>query len=193
MRLRFSAKVFCAAVLVTAACSSSRTTGGGSSGSDGDLVGEYMTQQARELASLDHATSRLVDDELLITWDAAELFDFDSAMLRLDCQQKMKPLGEVFLEYPETRILISGHTDTLGAADYKQKLSERRALSVRHFLVAMGVSDSRIEIVGYGDTRPLPDIPAGDARNERVEIRVRANDALRSRAGVVKTGRRRHH
>ncbi len=74
--------------------------------------------------------------------------------------------------YPEVAIEIRGHTDSAGAAEANRDLSQRRALSVREYLVSLGISAARLTAVGYGEDYPIADnaTPDGRARNRRVEI-----------------------
>ncbi|MEZ4219006.1 MAG: OmpA family protein [Myxococcota bacterium] len=76
---------------------------------------------------------------------------------------------------PDVRLVVEGHTDSQGAAEYNQGLSERRAASVRSFLVGAGVEASRLTSVGVGEERPIAtnDTAEGRQRNRRVELRVR--------------------
>jgi OOP family OmpA-OmpF porin len=94
-----------------------------------------------------------------ITLSAEVLFDFDKANLRqegksiLDTEvvEKMKAHPEVEL------VLITGHTDRIGTDSYNQKLSERRAASVKNYLVSQGIEESRLHAVGKGETEPVVD------------------------------------
>jgi outer membrane protein OmpA-like peptidoglycan-associated protein len=74
----------------------------------------------------------------------------------------------------DSKIVVEGHTDSVGAPDFNQQLSLERASSVRDELVARGVSPDRISVQGYGSSRPIADnsTPAGRANNRRVEIVV---------------------
>ena len=91
-----------------------------------------------------------------------------SGQLRLD--QVAKRLAD----FPGLRIVVEGHTDSSGAADYNQRLSERRARAVKDYLVARGVSAARISTVGLGESMPVGDneTEEGRARNRRVVLRV---------------------
>ncbi len=191
MRYRLTVISLCWLAVLTAACSStSRRSGDGSATSQttGDPVAQYLDGQARELETIHHAHAVVVDEELRITWDADALFDFDSAMLQLDSQKKIKTMAEVFIQNPETDILIVGHTDSIGSPEYNQKLSERRAFSLQQSLVDNGVAASRIESIGYGDARPIASNSTDEGRraNRRIEIRVRPTDALRAKGAEAR-------
>jgi outer membrane protein OmpA-like peptidoglycan-associated protein len=158
--------------------------GGAAGALVGGVIGHYMDQQAEDLAKIEGAKTERIGDEIRVTFDSAILFDFDSAMLKVGSQNQIKQMAEVINKYPDTDLIISGHTDSEGAEGYNQKLSERRAMSVRTFFVDMGVVASRLETIGYGELRPLAsnDTQMGRDQNRRVEIEIRANDDLRARA-----------
>jgi outer membrane protein OmpA-like peptidoglycan-associated protein len=73
--------------------------------------------------------------------------------------------------YPQTNILVEGHTDIKGSESYNQQLSERRAQAVRDALVNRGVDSRRLRVIGYGESQP---ISSDDAMNRRVELRIEA-------------------
>ncbi len=72
---------------------------------------------------------------------------------------------------------MAGHTDSVGSNSYNQRLSERRAYAVSNYLEDLGVRGSRLDAVGYGESRPKADndTSGGRQRNRRVELYVRAN------------------
>jgi len=81
-------------------------------------------------------------------------------------------LAGILLIMEELNLRVEGHTDSTGSADYNQRLSERRAASVRDFLAQHGVAMDRLVAVGYGMDRPVatPETKEGRAKNRRVEI-----------------------
>jgi hypothetical protein len=129
---------------------------------------------------------------LLITFDSGLLFDFDSDVVRGAARQNLTNLANSLRNYPETEVLIVGHTDNVGSATYNQGLSERRAASARNFLVSQGVPANRIRTMGMGLTEPVAsnETEAGRALNRRVEVAIFASEAhrqelLRSTAAAV--------
>ena len=80
---------------------------------------------------------------------------------------------ELLTNNPEVRVEIGGHTDDRGRDESNQRLSERRAQAVRDWLVSHGVDAGRLEVRGYGETRPTASnaTPQGRARNRRIEFR----------------------
>jgi OOP family OmpA-OmpF porin len=77
-------------------------------------------------------------------------------------------------KYPELRIEIAAHTDSMGEAGYNQSLSEKRANSVRAYMIDKGIAANRMEAKGYGESRPIADnaTKAGRQTNRRVELKV---------------------
>lgn len=105
-------------------------------------------------------------------------FEFDRARLTPSAKQALYPLGLALqsAEFRNMNIFLGGHTDERGSDTYNLRLSQRRVNSVKNFLVRnFGVQESRIQAVGYGESRPI--IPhakteAEHARNRRVEFRI---------------------
>ena len=73
---------------------------------------------------------------------------------------------------PDLRVSVEGHTDSVGSVAYNQTLSERRAKTVRDYLVSQGIDASRITTRGFGKSKPIAsnDTAEGRAENRRVEI-----------------------
>jgi outer membrane protein OmpA-like peptidoglycan-associated protein len=104
-------------------------------------------------------------------------FDFDKAQVKEGSFADIKNLADFMAQYPQTTTVVEGHTDSIGTDTYNQGLSERRANAVRDVLVNQyGVNSSRVNSVGYGETRPVADnaTDAGRAINRRVEAEVEA-------------------
>ena len=81
---------------------------------------------------------------------------------------------QVLKEYPEIKLEIQGHTDNRGKADYNRDLSQRRAESVRSYLVSRGIAPERLTAVGYGLDQPVADnsSESGRSRNRRTEFKL---------------------
>ena len=100
------------------------------------------------------------------------LFDFDKSEVKSIYHQELANFAEFAKQYPGVDIEIGGHTDSVGKAAYNQKLSERRAKSVRAYLVEkLGMDGARLTAVGYGMTQPIADNKTKDGRaqNRRIE------------------------
>jgi outer membrane protein OmpA-like peptidoglycan-associated protein len=158
--------------------------GGAAGAVVGGLIGSYLDKQAREMEEIEGAEVRRQGDELKITFDNAILFDYDSSALKIASQNQLREVADVLSRYPDTDIMVLGHTDSSGSDDYNQALSERRAAAVRGFLMGAGVASSRITARGYGESAPIADNGSefGRAQNRRVELNVRVNEEFRQRA-----------
>jgi OOP family OmpA-OmpF porin len=100
------------------------------------------------------------------------LFDFDKSDVKPIYHQELADFAEFAKQYPGVDIEIGGHTDSIGSDAYNQKLSERRAKSVRDYLVQkLGMDGTRLTAVGYGESQPVADnkTDAGRAQNRRIE------------------------
>jgi outer membrane protein OmpA-like peptidoglycan-associated protein len=103
------------------------------------------------------------------------LFDVDKHTLKAGTREKLAKVSGILLAYPGLKIEIEGHTDNTGSDDYNQQLSERRAESVRDYLVSQGISsESFTAIRGFGESTPVVsnDTAAGRQQNRRVELVV---------------------
>ena len=100
------------------------------------------------------------------------LFDFDKADIKDEMIPSLEQAKLILEEDPGTTFVLSGHTDSTGAEDYNQGLSERRAAAVKNWLVSNGVPASRLKTVGYGESRPKYDNATREGRklNRRVEM-----------------------
>ncbi|MBK7703356.1 MAG: OmpA family protein [bacterium] len=158
--------------------------GGAAGAVVGGLIGSYLDKQAREMEEIEGAEVQRQGDELRVTFDNAILFDYDSSALKTASQDQLTEVADVLSRYPDTDILVLGHTDSTGSDDYNQSLSERRASAVRGFLMGAGVASSRITARGYGETAPVADngSESGRAQNRRVELNVQVNEEFRQRA-----------
>ena len=144
----------------------------------GAVVGAMMDKQERELRQIQGVdVTRTAPGELKVTVKNEVLFDFDSSALRSASRQSLRDMAGVFEKYPNTTLSVEGHTDSIGSAAYNRRLSVRRADSVARDLETLGVSSSRIEPIGYGESQPRATNSTAEGRqlNRRVEIHVRAN------------------
>lgn len=101
-------------------------------------------------------------------------FDFNSSKLRDEAYPILFHAVQVLLQNPDMRIEIQGHTDNIGTEASNKRLSEKRAQAVKDYLVARGVSASRITTVGYGESMPIADNKTAQGRlmNRRIEFKV---------------------
>jgi outer membrane protein OmpA-like peptidoglycan-associated protein len=101
-------------------------------------------------------------------------FAFDSAELTPEARGTLNENAAVLERETDVKVMIEGHTDSIGLEAYNQGLSERRAKAVEEYLISKGVSADRIEIMGYGPSSPIApnDTKEGRAMNRRVELKV---------------------
>lgn len=98
-------------------------------------------------------------------------FEINADEIQREEQEKLAVLGTFLKKYPDTTAVIEGHTDNVGSPAQNRQLSQRRAESVVRYLVkTFGIAPSRLEAVGYGDTRPLASntTQEGMRRNRRI-------------------------
>lgn len=119
------------------------------------------------------------------------LFSFDSAELRSGTERSLGRLADYLNAHSEQKILIEGHTDSTGSADYNLGLSERRADAVTQALVQRGVDASRIRSMGLGEDYPVADngTSAGRSENRRVEVIIAEGDTPQTRKEMQQAGR----
>jgi OOP family OmpA-OmpF porin len=112
------------------------------------------------------------------TVSAQALFDFDKYVLKPQGIAELQKLGALIRSQGMTvgDIDVVGHTDSVGSDEYNQRLSERRAMAVKNFLVSQGVNGSIIDVIGMGERQPVAsnDTAEGRAMNRRVDILVGA-------------------
>jgi outer membrane protein OmpA-like peptidoglycan-associated protein len=152
----------------------------------GTIIGNQMDQQAKGIQqTVVGATVERVGEGIQVTFASGLLFDFDAAQILPAAAQNLRNLAASLNQYPNTNVLIVGHTDASGTADYNQALSERRAQAASDFLVSQGVSASRLRTIGRGEMEPVATnaTDAGRAQNRRVEVAIYANAAAVTAAG----------
>jgi outer membrane protein OmpA-like peptidoglycan-associated protein len=154
-------------------------------GAAGAIIGSYMDKQAAEMQrDIEGAEVQRIGEGIKITFDSGILFDIDKSDLRPLSKTSLTKLAKILNKYPDTNILIEGHTDDTGTDDHNMTLSKERAQSVSLFLATLNVLSARFSITGYGETQPIVtnDTPEGQQKNRRVDIAIIANDKLKKAA-----------
>ncbi len=142
----------------------------------GAIIGNQMDKQKGELASdLENAQVERVGEGLLITFDSGLLFDYDSDVVKGASRTNLMDLAASLKKYPNTEVLVVGHTDAQGSDSYNLDLSRRRAESARRFLTSQGIAGTRLRTEGRGESEPV----GSDSQNRRVEIAIFADEATR--------------
>jgi outer membrane protein OmpA-like peptidoglycan-associated protein len=153
-------------------------------GTAGVLIGNHMDKQAEEIEKIDGVTVYRVGEGIALKFDSGILFGFDSSTLRSEAKSNIHKLADILNKYPDSNILIAGYTDSDGAEQYNQQLSERRAKAVSDYTMMQGISSSRLSIVGLGENEPIAtnSTESGKQLNRRVEIAIFANEDLKRAA-----------
>jgi outer membrane protein OmpA-like peptidoglycan-associated protein len=138
---------------------------------------EYLRRQEQDFRQIPGLGTQRLEDRLLVQMPGNVLFASGSYMLHYEAQQALSRVAEILLNYPQTDVMVLGHTDSVGAEDYNRLLSESRARTVAEYLVSRGVQQYRISWIGYGETMPIAsnDNEQGRQRNRRVELDIRVN------------------
>src|SRR5687767_2122613 len=110
-------------------------------GTAGAIIGHQMDQQAKEIQqNIPGATVTRIGEGIAVTFASGLLYDFDSDVVKPTAAQNLRTLAQSLGKYPNTDILIVGHTDATGSDSYDDGLSQRRASSALNFLVGQGVA-----------------------------------------------------
>ena len=164
-------------------------------GTAGAIIGRRMDKKAEELDDeLENAKVERVGEGIKVTFDSGILFEFDSADIQGAAEENLTEFAETMRDFEESNILIVGHTDAKGSADYNQELSEERAQSAATFLMRQGLSGNRITTTGKGETEPVAtnDTEVGRQKNRRVEVAIYASEEYREQVKErAQTGGRR--
>jgi outer membrane protein OmpA-like peptidoglycan-associated protein len=156
--------------------------GGAAGGVTGAVIGRYMDMQEEALKrDLKTATIEREGDHLIVKFQSAILFEVDKTALKEDAKTELADLARVLKDYPDTNLVIEGHTDSSGSATHNKKLSEQRAQSVIEVLVADGVDTARLTHKGWGEDKPLQSNASAEGRtqNRRVEVHIAPNQELK--------------
>jgi len=144
----------------------------------GGGVGYYFDQQEaalrKELLNSGVQVERVGENQLLLRLENGIGFATNSYQLDTGIHNTLRGVARILVEYPDTSLVIDGHTDSTGSDTTNQILSERRAESVRSFLISQNVAAGRAVARGNGERYPLcsNDTSTGRACNRRVEIRI---------------------
>src|SRR4051794_7107879 len=162
---------------------------------------QNQTQQAEQakqeaIRQKEELRARLVAqlNQVLQTRDTARglivsmpdvLFDFNKYTLKPEAREKLAKISGIVLAYPDLKLDVEGHTDSIGSDEYNQKLSEQRASSVRGYLVSEGLKPDAISATGLGKSNPVADnsTPHGRQLNRRVEMVV-SGDVIGTQLGT---------
>lgn len=144
----------------------------------GGGVGRYMDNQEaamrQQLATSEAASVQREAELLAVTFKSDVLFDVGSSSLKPGAQSEIARVAQVLNQYPQTSIVVAGHTDSTGSEAPNQQLSEWRAGTIKGALTNQGVDSRRIEAIGFGEGQPIADnnTESGRQLNRRVQINI---------------------
>ena len=159
----------------------------------GGIIGNKMDRQAEKIKTeIPGAKVQRVGEGINVTFDennpdgskAGVYFATAKYDINANSKLALDKLVKIFAEYPETNILIEGHTDNAGTDAYNLSLSQRRAQAVADYLKNTSVSPSRLTTKWYGESQPIVDnsSDANKALNRRVEFAITANEKMKADA-----------
>jgi OOP family OmpA-OmpF porin len=140
--------------------------------SDGDGVPDYLDKcpDTPKGAKVDaNGCTMKLTEKVSITLKIN--FDTNKAVIKPGFGREIQAVADFMRQYPGTAVVIEGHTDNVGEADYNQKLSQRRAEAVAKTLSHdYGIAADRIQAVGYGQSRPIADNKTAEGRAENRRV-----------------------
>lgn len=157
--------------------------GGVVGGAAGAYIGNRMDEQAKKIEEeIPGAEVERVGEGINVTFDETSGVFFDTEKYNINSRsaESLDRLANIFKEYPNSNILIEGHTDSTGADAYNLTLSKNRAQAVTDYLRNKGISSGRMNTKWYGENQPKYDNSTveGRAKNRRVELAIVANEEL---------------
>ncbi len=161
----------------------------------GGIIGNKMDKQAEKIKTeIPGAKVERVGEGINVTFDennpdgskAGVYFATGKYNITANSQLAIDKLEKIFMEYPETNILVEGHTDDVGTDASNLTLSQRRAVAVGEALKAGGLSPNRLTVKWYGETQPKAENTTAEGRalNRRVEFSITANDKMKADAKI---------
>jgi peptidoglycan-associated lipoprotein len=141
------------------------------------MVPEAKPEATRETKDAEAPTQRQRQEEFVAVQELTAIhFDFDKAELRPESVDRLIAYAGWLKDHDDTVVMIEGHCDERGTAEYNVALGDRRAKSVRDRLSAYGITPDRISTVSYGKERPacaMPDTAECHEMNRRAEFRIK--------------------
>lgn len=160
----------------------------------GGIIGGQMDKEAEAIKNeIPGAEVTRVGEGINVTFNdnpdgskGGVYFATNASDINANSKLALDKLVKIFNDFPETNILIEGHTDDVGDAAYNESLSQKRAASVGSFLKAANIASSRLIIKWYGEAQPKVEnnSDASRALNRRVEFGITANDKLKEEAAT---------
>ncbi|MBW1298359.1 OmpA family protein [Aquimarina litoralis] len=153
----------------------------------GGIIGNQMDKQAKKIEEeMPSVVVQRVEEDINIVFDeqSGVYFETNQHDLNTPSKETIHKLATVLKEYPNSNILIEGHTDNVGKEESNFLLSKYRAHSVKEYLVEQGVDEQRFTVRYYGESQPKYDNNTieGKSKNRRVEVTISPNEELRRQA-----------
>jgi len=159
----------------------------------GGIIGNKMDRQAEKIKTeIPGAKVERIGEGIRVTFDEANPDGskagvyFETNKYNIDANSKLAldKMVTIFNEYPETNLLIEGHTDDVGREAYNLSLSQRRAEAVSSYLKTTSIQSSRLITKWYGEMQPIAENTTAETRalNRRVEFVITANDKMKAEA-----------
>lgn len=135
---------------------------------------DHQEQELRERLRNTEVKVRREGENINLCLPGGVTFKTNSADISSAFYRPLNSIAQVLNEYQESKIVVSGYTDNTGSAEYNMNLSQRRANSVRDYLLSQGVQATRILAYGHGENNPRAtnSTSEGRAENRRVEIQI---------------------
>ncbi|HEY9170269.1 MAG TPA: OmpA family protein [Lutibacter sp.] len=162
--------------------------GGVVGGTAGVLIGNKMDKQAQKIEEeIPGAKVERIDDGILVTFDENSGVQFATNLYNITASSEvlLTKLANILKEYPDTNVLVVGHTDSSGPDDYNMTLSEKRAYAVTNYFVQnKGLNSSRFTTTWFGEDQPIADngTVEGRAKNRRVNVAIVPNEKMKNDA-----------
>ncbi|MEX1383917.1 OmpA family protein [Lutibacter sp.] len=161
--------------------------GGVVGGTAGVLIGKKMDKQAQQIEEeIPGAIVERVDDGIVVTFDenSGVYFDTNKYNINEASETLLNKLAGILMEYPDTNVIVVGHTDSTGADAYNMTLSQNRAFAVTNFFTNKGLSSSRFTTNWFGEEQPIADnnTAEGRSKNRRVNIAIVPNEKMKEDA-----------
>jgi len=157
--------------------------GGVVGGAAGVLIGSKMDKQAQKIEEeIPGAKVERIDDAIVITFDenSGVYFDTNKYNINSDSGTLLDKLSSILVEYPDTNVLVVGHTDSTGSNEYNFELSKNRANAVTNFFSVKGLGAERFTTKWFGEDQPIADNNTieGRAKNRRVNLAIVLNEKM---------------
>ena len=157
-------------------------------GAAGAVIGNQMDKQAKKIEEeIPGADVKRVDDGIVVTFDennGGVYFDTNKYNINNKSRQTLDKLSAILKEYPDTNVIVAGHTDNVGKDEYNLGLSQRRAQAVTNYFKSKGLSGSRFTTKWYGERNPVASNETADgrAKNRRVNVVIVPNEKMKADA-----------